>query len=83
MIKINENELALQTEEGVEIIEIYTGNRKKIISHKRKDHSQELLMQTIPLNNEHRFAIWRDLEAVYLVNFEKNTLTPIIKTRFL
>ena len=44
MIKINENELALQTEEGVEIIEINTGNRKAIISHKRQDHSQEILM---------------------------------------
>ena len=48
MIRVNEKNLAIQTKEGVEIIEITSGVRQTLISHKTK----VILMQPIPLINE-------------------------------
>ena len=45
---MNEKNLAIQTKEGVEIIEITSGVRQTLISHKTK----VILMQPIPLINE-------------------------------
>ena len=39
MIRMDEKNLSLQTSEGVEIIEMETGIRKTLISHKRQFYS--------------------------------------------